>query len=118
MVAFEQITSIFNRHKDISISLYADDAFIFTKKKKISILSRKLSLKFWKSWSNGVLYPGRECANFPLQWIPNSASVPRPIAVFRKPSVYGTKPNFPGGIAPLRSLEMKNKLCSTLSSPT
>jgi len=58
MVAFEQITSIFNRQKDISISLYADDAFIFTKKKKISILSRKLSLKFWKSWSNGVLYPG------------------------------------------------------------
>jgi len=32
LVAFEQITSIFNRHKDISISLYADNAFIFTKK--------------------------------------------------------------------------------------
>jgi len=36
MIAFEQISSIFNRHKDISISLYADDAFIYTNKKDLN----------------------------------------------------------------------------------
>jgi len=57
MVAFEQITSIFNRHKDISISLYADDAFIFTKKKDLDSVKETYSeeLVHWGTSSGAFL---------------------------------------------------------------
>jgi len=41
MIAFEEINNILSRHKEIHISLYADDAIIFTKIQNINIVKIK-----------------------------------------------------------------------------
>jgi len=41
MIAFKEINNILSRHKEIHISLYADDAIIFTKIKNINIVKIK-----------------------------------------------------------------------------